>query len=343
VQDNIAAFGGDRDNVTIFGESAGAHSAMLHLVMPGSRELFHRAIVQSGLALMPLDDLASFEQRGARFAAAMGCAQADAAEALACLRALDAEQITAGPESAPAQLPGGIFYQEQETALTFRPVVDGTHIPDQARRLYSDGQTAAVPVLHGATTMEGTIFHTGVFGDTPVQDEAAYLDALSRTFGDAATDVLAQYPVAGYPSANDALIEVSGDALLVCPARAMARLLAEAGISNYLYSFDLPVANALLPQLADIAFHAADIPYVFGNDEFLLGDVGDPAAAAAIRGYWTRFARTGDPNGEGAPAWPAYDPAADEILDIGDSIQTTTGYKQQECEFWEGLVESGKL
>jgi para-nitrobenzyl esterase len=347
VQDNIEAFGGDRDNVTIFGESAGAHSTMLHLVMPGSQGLFHKAIIQSGLALLPLGDLDYGEQQGARFAAAMGCDQQDDAEALDCLRALSAEQIVAGPEQAADQLPGGIFYQDQDTSLMFRIVVDDTHITGQPRQLYTDGQAAAVPVLHGTNTMEGTIFHIGLFGDTPVENETEYLDALTRTFEDAASEIEAQYPVADYPSANDALIEVSGDALLVCPARAMARLLTEAGVNNYLYSFDLPlvdsIAFALYPELENIAFHAADIPYVFHTEEFLLGKIADQAAADAIMGYWTRFAHTGDPNGGGAVEWPDYDPNTDEILDIGDAIQTTTGHKKDTCDFWEALVESGKL
>ncbi len=347
VRDNIAAFGGDSTNVTVFGESAGGRSAVLHMIMPGSQGLFHKAIVESGYPTAGLKDLDFMEQRGARFAAAMGCDQQDDAEAVACLRALDAETITAGPEEPPAQLPGGIAYQDPESSLSFEPLMDGEHIPGQPGDLYASADAPSLPVLHGANTSEGTLFHVGVFGDLPVQTEAEYQQALSRNFGDAATEVAAQYPGASYPTPTDAIIDVTGDAVFVCPARGLAKLLAAAGTPNYLYSFDRPVegAPALLvyPELQEIAFHAAEIPYVFHNTGFILGNLSDQTAADAIMGYWTRFAHTGDPNSDGAPTWPAYDPAADEILSISDPIETITGHRKDNCDFWEGLIAAGKI
>ncbi len=333
VKANIRAFGGDPANVTIFGESAGGRSAVWHLLSAESRGLFHRAIIESGLPMMRGSTRAAAEEQGTRFAAEKGCA-ADAGDALTCLRALPPTDLIA---AVPSTLPGGLFYQGSGGAF-FQPIVDGSLVSDQPEALFGAGNLAKVPVLHGSNTAEGLLFHTGVFGDTPPANEAEYKAALGRRFATNADAIAAQYPVSAFASAGEALTTVTSDAFFVCSARKMARLLSAAGVPNYLYSFDGPLDPSVRPELSGKAFHSAEIPYVFGNT-FLLGSIPDAykPLAATVQGYWTRFAKTGDPNGGGAPAWPAYATAQDQHLALGMTVAAGTGHNKAKCDFWDAI------
>jgi para-nitrobenzyl esterase len=337
VQTNIAAFGGDKTNVTMFGESAGGKSVCLQLVSPGSRGLFNRAIVESGLCTIPGLVLADAESQGDRFAQAMGCT--DPTMALTCLRGKSAQEVTQGPANAPAQLPGGIFYQDDATSFFFQPIVDGQFTTDEPAQLFADKKAAPVDVLEGANTSEGTLFHTGVFGDTPVTTTVDYEAALTRRFGSSAAMVEAQYPAASYPTPNDALTQVTADSFFVCPARKLAQLLDAAGNKTYLYSFNGTLDATPLPALAEKAFHSSELPYVFGEN-FLLGSV--PAAnqplAESMEGYWTRFAATGDPNGGTDPMWPAFTTAGDAYIKLDQPIGTGSGLEKAACAFWDGIA-----
>ncbi len=339
VQTNIGAFGGDKDNVTVFGESAGGKSVCLQLVSPGSKGLFKRAIVESGLCTVPGLALADAEAEGDRFATAMGCT--DATSALSCLRGLSADVVTKGPASA-AMLPGGIFYQNDATSFSFQPIVDGQFLPDEPETLFAGKKASAVAVLQGANTSEGVLFHSGVFGDTPVTTEADYEAALMRRFGASEAMVLAQYPASSYASPNDALTQVTADSFFVCPARKLARLLDAAGIKNFLYSFNGSLDATPLPALAGKAFHSAELPYVFG-DNYLLGSLpdGGQPLADAIEGYWTRFAISGDPNGAPSPTWPAYSAAGDQHMTLDTSVAAGAGLEKAQCDFWDSVALVG--
>jgi len=255
------------------------------------------------------------------------------------LRALPAEGLTNGPATAAAMLPGGIFYQNDATSFFFQPIVDGQFLADEPAKLLADKKAAPVAVLEGANTSEGTLFHSGVFGDTLIASVSDYEAALARRYGSDAARVEMQYPAASYPTPNDALTQVSADAFFVCPARKLAQLLDAAGTKVFLYSFNGTLANTPLPALAGKAFHSAELPYVFG-DSFLLGSVAaaDQPLSAAMEGYWTRFAATGDPSGGTDPAWPAYTTAGDTHLTLDKTIATGTGLEKQACDFWDTVM-----
>jgi para-nitrobenzyl esterase len=278
------------------------------------------------------------EAQGARFAAANGCDDADGA--LACLRAIEPTTLI---QSATYPDPGGLFYQSSQPDNAFaQAIVDGVVVTDQPATLLEAGQAADVPIIQGATTAEGALFHVGIFGDTAPMDAAQYEAALGRRFGDRADDVLAQYPVADFDTPNDALSAVTGDAFFACPAHRTAGFLADNGADTYLYRFHGVLDPALLPGLEGKAFHSADIPYVFGND-FVLGTVAESAKplSDAIRGYWLRFVETGDPNGGSAPAWPKYATAEDSFVSFDDPVAVDTGYNDK-CAFWEGISLEGQ-
>jgi para-nitrobenzyl esterase len=362
VQTNIGAFGGDKSNVTLFGESAGANSLCFHMLAPSSRGLFAKAIIESGLCLTPVLNVTDAEAEGDRFATAMGCTSTDPAAALACLVALPAKSITNGPATPAAQQPGGFFYQDTSMSLTFKPIEDGVFLTGQPAKLFSGNMEAPVPTIQGTNTNEGILFQIQALGPyTPVTTSADYIGALTRTFGAGpASAIAAQYPVAGadagapaadagatdagtsvvaFGSYNEALTKVTSDAFFVCQARRIERWFAGNGQKTYLYSFNGPLSGVPIPQLAGQAFHSAELPYVFGSN-YLLGSVPDAGAplAASMEDYWTRFATTGDPNGGSDPSWPAYATASDENISLDTTITVDAGLEKGSCDFWDDLV-----
>src|SRR5262245_12390651 len=283
VRANIAAFGGNPKLVTIFGESAGSFDVCFHMVAPGSRKLFRRGISESGGCTTHQPTAAQGAAAANAFTAAVGCG--GAADALACLRQVPVSTLL-------ANTPGG---------LGFGPVVDGGFLPDQPRTLFDSGHFARVPYLLGSNTDEGTLFF---LGQPPVTTEDEYRAALQARFPTVADQVAATYPAASFPNPQAALARAFGDSILVCPTYDTARRAAAKGAHTYLYNFArvLPVPILLAVNLG--AFHGSEIVYVFGSITMPTPD--DTTLGETIRGYWTRFAQTGNPNGRGAPKWPRY-------------------------------------
>ncbi|HSK01111.1 MAG TPA: carboxylesterase family protein [Kofleriaceae bacterium] len=314
VRDNIAAFGGDPSNVTIFGESAGARDVCALVAAPGAAGTFHRAIMQSGACkFLPARQAA--EQQAAEVAAAVGCA--GAADVPACLRALPAEALIRALPGDPSSL----------SSSPYNPMIDGAVLPDQPEAVIRAGNHHRVPFAIGANADETGNAAPAI--PTEAQYQVLVRAQLPPALADAA---LAQYPASAYPSPRAAYVRLTSDLRFVCPSREIAKAVDAAQ--------DQPVYRYFFQHRASPlgAVHGLDVPYVFGTfDAVLVGGqpyqptATDLALSAAIQGYWTRFARGGDPGG--APAWPAYGPS-DPALVLDAAISTATAIRQADCDFW---------
>jgi para-nitrobenzyl esterase len=319
VRANIVAFGGNAKKVTIFGESAGSQNVCLHVASPGSRKLFHRAISESGGCTTRTPTAAEAAATAASLAAAVGCTD------LACLRQVPVATLLAELQGDGAIVP----------SFEFGPVVDGGFLPDQPRALYDAKRFAKVPYILGSNTDEGTLF---LLGAVPVTTEEAYRAALQARYGALAAEIAAVYPASAYPSPQDALARVVGDSILVCSTYDTARRVAAGGARAYLYNFAREIPIDVLQQLGLKAFHGSEIVYVFGSITPPTPD--DATLGGTIRGYWSRLARTGNPNGKGALKWPRFKDKSDKRLNLDVEPSVLTGFRRSECEFWWGVYDA---
>jgi para-nitrobenzyl esterase len=337
VKGNIARFGGDPNNVTLFGQSAGGASVCDAAVSPTAAGLFEKGISESGFynywvnTIWSMGDCKSklltegqAQAAGVSFAAKVGCGSAS--DVAACLRAAPVQTLIANGGQILNPTAGG----------TIGPTINGTTLPMSAAEAFILGRLNKIRLMIGVARDE---FNGGLYTTLVANTPAQYQQLVQQQFGPLAPIVLALYPLSRFPDSSPfiAYRTVMADSASVCPA-----LVADGRLAKYIPTYAFENDNADTPQTTGLpigAFHNAENPFLFAAP----GTTFDPNQAAfgdQIVAEWAGFARTGNPTVSGTPTWTRYtnaNPLVMSLVPSGDSALTPTNIikQQHDCGFWD--------
>jgi para-nitrobenzyl esterase len=329
VQRNAATFGGDAGNVTIAGESAGGASICTQLVAPSSRGLFHRAIVgsfpcfaaSSATAAVAPRSRAAATRQGAQFADQLQCTgEPDVA---ACLRNVPVAALLAAGDHGQG------------------PVYGGSFLPEDPAKALANGHFAHVPLLYGSNHDEESFMVAGmeVLAGQPVS-HADYVQQTDQLFGRLGAQIRAEYPCAEEACASATVSRLRTDALWSAPTFEAVKTLARQ-VPTYAYEFADPTAPYFkgFPRPAVLrAGHTTELAYLFEIGYIDALTAPQKPLSAQLIGYWSRFARTGDPNGAGEPGWPRFRPGDQYVQSLAPGAIGRTGFaRDHHYAFWSCL------
>ncbi|ALG75309.1 carboxylesterase [Azospirillum thiophilum] len=355
VKDNIANFGGDPDNITVAGQSAGGASAAFNVISPLTKDMFHKTIIQSSASWLAATPMEVAEKKATAFANAAGCGQEDDEATAACLRKLPVDTLM--KMSGPPEAFG---------PYVVTPVADGQIVPSGGASAIESGNFNRMPIMNGSTRDEGNFFAAiPVYHSGKAITEADVEGYVKTVFGGNAgaggtppsypvgtvDKILAQYPSGDYLSPQLRMNAIQSD-VMVCRIQHGTHLLA-GKVPLYVYEFRDRTAPFMFPKLPDfvpLAYHTADLQYLFpgfrGGDKGVRHELNSQQLQLSdqLVAAWTNFAKTGDPNGEGVTVWPQYtgEPNArtylaqdiPELSTLSDDVFTA----DHKCSFWKNLL-----
>lgn len=328
VKENIAKFGGNPDNITIFGESAGSWSVNVLQASPLSRGLFHKVIGQSGARLIPLTHInqkAPYSDSAENLGVILSKVMSDSREpSLQELRKLSPKQIIQNIEKDP-------LYSTQFDSLT---IIDGEVIPEDISIIFKKGNQADVPVLIGSTADEAITFDPKMLN--PGLSMMSYMDLTNSSIYDILPEIdeeiFQYYPVENEEQAKESWIGFTTDAMFTAQMQKWGYLMSTVDSPAFLYLWNWhPTVNG---SKALKAFHAAEVPYVFGTMDFF--DIEDSKEDREFSNLmieiWTNFAKTGNPSVEDKIEWPVFKADSQEYISLSYKVEKKEYFRSKKVQ-----------
>uniref|UniRef100_A0A8C9URV3 Carboxylic ester hydrolase n=1 Tax=Spermophilus dauricus TaxID=99837 RepID=A0A8C9URV3_SPEDA len=338
IQDNIAKFGGDPNNVTIFGESAGGESVSVLVLSPLAKNLFHGAISESGVALSPCMFRRNTSVGAQVVAAASGCPTHSSASMVQCLRQKSEKDLL----ETTKKMVGASRYPFLTT------VIDGMVLPKDPEAILAEKNFNTVPYILGVNKHEFGWFIPKAMGyplSEKTLDQKMATKLLLKSFPlnlseKQSIDAIAEYlgDTEDPTKKKDQFMDLMGDVMFCVPTVLTARGHRDAGAPTYMYEFQYrpSFVSEMRPKSVE-GDHGDDVYSVFGMP-FLKGGASQEEAKLSrmVMKFWGNFARHGNPNGKGLPHWPEYS-QKEEYLKIGPQTKAAMGLKHREVVFWTTL------